>query len=594
MISLLEAQISELAERLSRVEGHVRSGSTTQSEVSRQSTSSSIRKQSSSGSEVDLSEMSFSPISARPASDRSLSLPFALKFNIRSDDQQYSTPERMTAMRDILVRNIDPLLKIVHLASIQYLFDTKCSEARSTPSDARALKFAICFAAAASQEPSDSNVFSSPSHGSPAKTYAHNFEISLLKAQFMSNPTVTGLQALTIYLICGAQFLDKTYVWSLTAVLVRLAMKLKLHRDPDSQQGLAYRDGEYRRRLWWHICSLDASTADARNTDPMVYERQCSTRFPAAVQDSTINQTVPKGSPETLFATHSPDMFHRLIRFEITYYTRTILFSDTCNEENDFPVLPADGKLSIIDSLEKTLEDKYYRRCHYKSATCRIAITSSKITVAKLKLKIRQASTACQKYFTSAGAEQTITACIEIVEVTQTLRTDPALASWTWLWPRDTDLDAATTSLQTLHQARTRPAITQKAWTAIDAFFANIKSDSDLIRDIQYSRLIALRNKAQKGKCKPSTVSPLGRSEGRARRKSMSIDVSGEEVVRSFSMPCDALGTMSAPTSAKHGTFDSVSSKTSGGTSAAWSAESAGPAWPLPGKRGSMVLDFMI
>ncbi|EME43694.1 hypothetical protein DOTSEDRAFT_72896 [Dothistroma septosporum NZE10] len=509
-------------------------------------------------------------------------------------------------MWEVFTRNTDPLLKIVHLASVQPFFDEKNPTSRSMPSDARALKFAVCFGAAASQDPPSSNVFSSPAQGSLSKTYAHHFEMSLSKAQFMSNPTITSLQALTIYLSCGAKFLDRMYVWSLTAILVRLAMKLKLHRDPDEQPGLAFRDAEYRRRLWWHICSLDASTAEANETDPVVYERQCSTRFPAAAQDSTINQAVPKGSPETLFATHSPDMFYCLIRFEITYYIRTVLFSDTFNEENDFPALPADGKLSIIDSLERTLQEKYYRRCNCNAATCKIAIMSSRIIVAKLKLRIRQASTPGPRYLTSAAAESTITACTEVLEATQRLRTDATLSSWTWLWRRETDLDAAGTCLQTLHQARPRSAITQKAWTAIDAFFANTKSDPDLVKDVQYTRLLALRSKVQKSSpsAKHKPISPLGRQ----RRASMDAETGVKEaVLRSFTSPIGAvsmvdLGTMN--TTGKHFNSDSVSSRSSGGSVAVESpnsASSAAAAWPLPlgggsesGKRGSMVLDFMI
>lgn len=510
-LNLLEAQIDELAARLSKVETSTM-GRSTPAALVRRDTMCSERPETSSSMSDYSSTSSDGPNSPAP----SVSLPFALKFSVLDSKHKDPTPERTKAIWQHYVQNIDPLLKIVHLPTVQDLFLSGTNEAKDIPQDSRALKWAICFASAASQELSKGTSSTYAGLGSLSKMYQHSFETSLAKARFMAKPTVTALQALTIYLTIGAKVLDSTYVWSLTAILVRLAFKLNLHRDPDTQN-IPFRDGEYRRRLFWHICTLDAATAEANETDPLIYERQMDTSFPAAIQDHLLSQTPhtsPGNKPPT---THAPDIFYSLLRFEITYYIRTILYSPTFATENAFPILTLDGKLSIVDSLQKVLDEKYYRHCHCRSPTCTLAMLSSKIVVAALILKLRNAHPSTSPN-SCKSAEQTLTACTDIMEASRALRADPMLSSWAWLWQGEVgvEFEAAETCLATLANARARPGVTGRAWSAIDGFFNAWKDTTGSRKgDPRWVRLEFLREKATKARA--STISPLGRHEGRLR-----------------------------------------------------------------------------
>lgn len=273
-----------------------------------------------------------------------------------SSSRHFTISQRRKAVEaslwDQFISNVDPLLKLVHIPSARCLFAATTPELAA---DAEALKSAICYAAAASLQ-NEANIASTcPSAETLLGVFANDVQSWLSKSKFLTSPTITSLQALALFLICGRRHLEPEYVWSLTANLVRLAMKLNLHKDPDAQ-GLPFLECEYRRRLWWHICTLDTYTAEFHDTDPLIYERQCTTRFPLAFQDDAASSAISSMSTEAYHRTHAPDMFYCMIRFEITYYARTVLYSDIFTEDNGYPVLSPEGKLSIIESLEKTLE----------------------------------------------------------------------------------------------------------------------------------------------------------------------------------------------------------------------------------------------
>jgi len=76
----------------------------------------------------------------------------------------------------------------------------------------------------------------------------------------MSSTHRVTLQGLTVYWVCAQQCANKTYVWSMTGLLVRLANKLGLHQE-SAHLRLSIFVSEMRRHLWWQICTLDIRRA---------------------------------------------------------------------------------------------------------------------------------------------------------------------------------------------------------------------------------------------------------------------------------------------------------------------------------------------
>lgn len=403
--------------------------------------------------------------------------------------------QHTSALWQHYLEKVDPLLKIIDIPTIQHLFISEIS-AEDVFEDTQSLKAAILFAAAVSMR----RPFGTPCPISEAlmKTYAREVEDLLAASRFLAQPTIESLQALTIYLACGSGYLDQTYFWSLTAILVRLAMALKLHRDPENQ-GFSFSDCEHRRRLWWHICTLDANTSEANDTDPIVYERQCSTR-------------VPEWSTDPTGPAYLKEMFYSAVRSETTYYSRTILFSDQFTQDNGYPILPSEGKFCIVEALENTLQEKYFRHCDPNLPAHRMAVTLSKINIARMKLTVLPS----QKSDIGSGlnneAEQTLRACIEIMEGLRSLRADPSLSPWAWLWQTYADWDAAGTCLSVLTRTSNYSSETlSRVCSAIECFFDSWQDGVfEPSRQEQWTRLCCLR--AQADISHPSTNSKVKKS----------------------------------------------------------------------------------
>jgi hypothetical protein len=403
--------------------------------------------------------------------------PFHVGGGVDARKDENLTPKRLWAMWEQYRTSVDPILKLVHIPSVQHLFLSTEDEQKDVEAGAEALKYAICFAAAASLDQKPSEASSCATSRALLVTYSSKVETALTNSRFLAEPTIASVQALTIYLVCGQRHLDQTYIWSLTSILVRVAIKLKLNRDPETQ-GVSFLDAEYRRRLWWQICTLDARAAELNGTDPLIYERQCTARFPISMQDADVESIQAEEiESKRNSQTHAPDMFCNMLRYEITYYARTVLFSDDFKEENGWPILPPEGKISVIEYLEKVLEEKYYRGCTCESPVCKLAIASSRIGVARLKLLAvlgEQGASELRREET----DQVLNSAAIILENLRELREDPTLSRWTWLCQPHAEWNAAAMCLSVLVLGHWKSDAVVRAWNAITLFFIAWKESS--------------------------------------------------------------------------------------------------------------------
>jgi len=113
------------------------------------------------------------------------------------------------------------------------------------------------------------------------------------RADFLNTADVTVLQALTIFstVLCNEE--SMRYVWCMTGLLTRLAVTLNLHREDPMQSPNGSFDAEIRRRIWWHICILDARAGDCRYQGFLISESSFDTKPPANVNDTDIRSELP-------------------------------------------------------------------------------------------------------------------------------------------------------------------------------------------------------------------------------------------------------------------------------------------------------------
>jgi Fungal specific transcription factor domain len=175
---------------------------------------------------------------------------------------------------------------------------------------------------------------------------------------------------------------------SLLALAISIALRLNLHQDPSqtslgesSYPTVANRTSkEMRRRLWWHLMTLDVQYAEITKTDPTITEAMWTTRFPGSFNDGELDasselpippQTGEIFDPETLMIQIATprggeqencrtDMSFALSRIEIMHVLRRHGFSEKFCLNNGYEYLSTStARVQFIDDLVKRVNQKY-------------------------------------------------------------------------------------------------------------------------------------------------------------------------------------------------------------------------------------------
>ncbi|KAL6876810.1 hypothetical protein J3F83DRAFT_727169 [Trichoderma novae-zelandiae] len=144
-----------------------------------------------------------------------------------------------------------------------------------------------------------------------------------------------------VFKVCGRQDANGPDVCSLIGLAIGNAMKLGLHLDIP---GIGTFDREMRRRLWWHICTLDVRIAEDHGCEPSTIEPSLHTELPLHVNDTCLDPDT--GELPTPQPSRS-EMLFSLVRFVTSIFARRIVFSHrfrqsshyhtNCNAQNQHP-----------------------------------------------------------------------------------------------------------------------------------------------------------------------------------------------------------------------------------------------------------------
>lgn len=394
----------------------------------------------------------------------------------------------------IYLENVDPLLKLLHVPTTQRQLLRATGHLDAIPPPMEALMFAIYYAAVTSlQCPVATRTLLLEERSVLMDRYRTGFEHSLARANFMTTPDVPTLQALTLWLICARQVVDKTYIWSMVGLLHRLATKLGLHRDP-ATLGLPPFMAEMRRRLWWHICILDVRTAEDNDMDPLICEHNFDTKYPSNANDSDLDleMTEPLGENN-----RRTEMLFCFTRFDISYAARKIVFSQKFTTDNGYPILNLAEKTSFIDALLKELDEKHLKYCDKKVPICFLTMTASRLVLSKMKLTIHHPSRNNLSTLSEEQKEDLVNSSIDIIEYAHDLRSNDKYSRWVWLFQQYVEWDAVAFLLHSL-SVSCRPSQDARAWKSIDGFFKDWKDHvPNRLRERRWQRLVSLLAKAK-------------------------------------------------------------------------------------------------
>ncbi|PNP56930.1 hypothetical protein THARTR1_03077 [Trichoderma harzianum] len=200
-------------------------------------------------------------------------------------------PDATLALRlwNVYVRSVDPVLKILHIPTIQSAVVATILDTRSAQPSMVALTFAIYYAAVTALCHHDCDEPVDLSWEKPVllKRYQTALDRLLVTPDFMKRPDVTGLQALAIYVTCSRANELGRPVWVLNGLVIRLAQSIGLHRDGASLK-LSLFESEMRLRLWWHLCVLESRASEDQGFQPTIDITNTGLRLPLNVNDDQI------------------------------------------------------------------------------------------------------------------------------------------------------------------------------------------------------------------------------------------------------------------------------------------------------------------
>ncbi|UKZ78296.1 hypothetical protein TrVFT333_006032 [Trichoderma virens FT-333] len=200
-------------------------------------------------------------------------------------------PDAQLALRlwNVYVRSVDPVLKILHIPTIQSAVVATILDTRSAQPSMVALTFAIYYAAVTALCHHDCDEPVDLSWEKPVllKRYQTALDRLLVTPDFMGRPDVTGLQALAIYVTSSRANELGRPVWVLNGLVIRLAQSIGLHRDGASLK-LSLFESEMRLRLWWHLCVLESRASEDQGFQPTIDLTNQGLRLPLNVNDDQI------------------------------------------------------------------------------------------------------------------------------------------------------------------------------------------------------------------------------------------------------------------------------------------------------------------
>ena len=170
-------------------------------------------------------------------------------------------------------------LKLLHLPTNEVKVYSTIDDPTKASSENLALCLAIYFASTASLDDEEAQKILGLDKSAHLLRFKIGLEQTFAQGDFLDRPTLTGLHALAIYLVCSnlrnssfernlshLQSALRVHnrgkgIWILNGLAIRIAESLGLHRDGE-RLDLSPFQSEIRRRLWWHLISRDGRAGE--------------------------------------------------------------------------------------------------------------------------------------------------------------------------------------------------------------------------------------------------------------------------------------------------------------------------------------------
>ncbi|KAL2756560.1 hypothetical protein ACRALDRAFT_2101707, partial [Sodiomyces alcalophilus JCM 7366] len=344
-------------------------------------------------------------------------------------------PSQILYMWRTYQENVEPLVKVLHVPSMDRLFQGIIQQTVDLSPGNEALVFSIYYATITSLEDDDvqANLGSPKAH--LLSRYRFGLEQALAKGNFLNTSDMSVLQAFTLFLIVVRRQDDTRFCWTLTALVVRMAQGLGLHRD-GLKLGLLPFEVEMRRRLWWAICALDLRSTEESGTELIIQPRSFDTELPLNINDSDIS---PLATETPKAREGRTDCAMSVVRYELSALARRLhhFSAEAGPVRADNAVAGREEREGLLMEVYDRVEQNFLKHCVTgDDPLFWMAAMVARVVMAKMGLVIYQ-----PMLFPGSGPElsadirdRLFVSTIEIVEYNHILNTDARFQKWRWLF----------------------------------------------------------------------------------------------------------------------------------------------------------------
>ncbi|KAF2458311.1 fungal-specific transcription factor domain-containing protein, partial [Lineolata rhizophorae] len=378
----------------------------------------------------------------------------------------HPSPEKICQYWQLFKENVDPVVKVLHIPTIEPIILDAKDHLDRIPKGLEALMFAIYYCAITSVT-WDNCMDVGEDKLTMLKRYRFAVEQALARANFLTTDEMIVLQAFVMFLICLRRNDNAKVIWTLTGLVVRMAQTLGVHRD-GSQFHLRPFETEMRRRLWCQICILDTRASEDHGCDPTIVESLYDTKMALNVNDSDLDPSM-EDFPESRVG--CTEMTFCLIRFEIGTIFRRIQFvppgPPRCHEY--FAAATLKEKEQWITECHQQLEERYLQHCDMSVPLYWVTATVCRLIMSKMWL---MAYHPYQRMDGGSSLPQEIrdrlfVTSLENVEYALLLEQEERVKRWGWLFRTYVQWHAIAFLLSELC-VRTTGDTVARAWRAVE------------------------------------------------------------------------------------------------------------------------------
>ncbi|KAL3432390.1 fungal-specific transcription factor domain-containing protein [Aspergillus tetrazonus] len=376
-------------------------------------------------------------------------------------------PSKVPVLWDIYAENVKPLLPVVYGPAAQQVFAVAAGTPETLDKNNEALVLAMYFAAIVSMSAEQCMIRLGEARDTMVSRYRFAVEQALSKAGLMNTQSLTLMQAAVIFLNAVRQDDDTKFVWSMSALVLRLAQGLGLHRDGNNFDLKPF-EAEMRRRLWWHVILLDLRSSEDHGTDVQIHDQMFDTRLPLNINDTDLSPDAKEPPKPRVGFT---DMTFFLIRCDICYALRRVAY--TCpNTSGAISGPTPDNCPNVVQTVNMHIEEQYLKHCDMSDPIQWISATVARLVLTKMWLVIHHPITrsGLDSHVSQESRESLFITSIEVTEFARLIKEDKNTQKWSWMFDAHMQWHAIAMVLSELCVRPLSP-LTDRAWVAVTTVY---------------------------------------------------------------------------------------------------------------------------